>query len=184
MIKKLRNRLKNKCSQSEIVGFVVIVVIVVVIGLFLLVFYLKQDSIRVESTNAVNFLKASLEYTTSCNTSMEMLSIGDVMKRCYDGATCSNRKTSCEVLNETYYQILDETWKINSNRPVNYYKLDIYYRETEEDEENPDKEKIVKNEPILTIESGNCTGSRVGGQNFLHYRTNGNIVSDLEICYN
>lgn len=170
-------KLKNK-AQNEIVGFIVIVVIVVIIGLFLLVFYLRQEPIRTESKNVQNFLKSSLLYTTSCNISTEYLDISDVMKRCYEGTTCSDGRDSCEVLNETYIELLEETWKINSNRPVNYYLLDVYYREEDEN----DKENTI-NEPILSLESGNCSGSITGGENFIYYKS-GNIFADLKICYN
>jgi hypothetical protein len=173
-----------KRSQSEIVGFVVIVVIVVVIGLFLLVFYLRQPTIRTESIDVQNFLKSSISYTTSCTVGSDPqpLDIGDLMKKCYEGTECVDGKPACDALNDTYADVLDQAWKINSNRPVNYYSLDMYYRVTKESKDLEDEEETIKNEPILNIENGNCTGSIVGGQNFIYYR-GGNIISDLKICY-
>jgi hypothetical protein len=174
----------NKKGQNEIVGFVMIVVIVVLIGLFLLVFSLRHDSARTESKNVENFLISSVSYTTSCNISLEHLDLGGVMKKCYEGMGCSNGKTSCQVLNETYSEILDQTWKINSNRPVNYYSLHLYYKEASK-ENNTSGEKDgekLKIEEILNLTSGNCNGSIVGGENFLNYQR-GNIIADLEICY-
>jgi hypothetical protein len=178
--------LKNKHAQNEIAGFVMIVVIVVIIGLFLLVFSLRHERIRTESQNVQNFLKSSLLYTTSCSigANPEQLDLGDVMKKCYEGAKCSNSKDSCQVLNETYSEILDQTWKINSNRPVNYYSLHIYYKEESKENNKTVKkeEEKVEIEEILNLTSGNCNGSIVGGENFLNYNR-GNIVADLEICY-
>jgi hypothetical protein len=166
------NLLLSKRSQNEIVGFVVIVVIVIIIGLFLLVFYLNREPPRTESKNVQNFLKASMRHTTRCNADIEPLNIRELTKRCYKEQDC-NGEGSCSILNETFSEILEKTWKVGYDRPVNYYVLEMYYREGEEE---------IKNEPILFIENGNCTGSRTGAEEFFR-QGNGDIFVTLEICY-
>lgn len=163
---------KIKKGQNEIVGFVVIVVIVVIIGLFFLAFYLRREPVRAESKNVQNFLKASMRYTTSCNIDIEPLDMKELSKRCYDRKDC-NGEDSCDILNSTLSKLLEDSWKIDSNRPVNYYKLFMYYREGEEE---------IRNEEIITIEKGNCTGSIVGAEDFFRHG-NGDIFVTLEICY-
>jgi len=169
-IKKI---VKSKRSQNEIVGFVVIVVIVIIIGLFFLAFYLRREPPRTESKNVQNFLKASMKYTTSCNIDIEPLNIKELSKRCYNRQSC-NGEDSCSFLNSTFSNILDQTWKIGYDRPTNYYNLNMYYREGDGEE--------VKNEPIINIEKGNCTGSKAGSEEFFRHG-DGDIFVTLEICY-
>jgi hypothetical protein len=177
-LKKSRQDKMNKKGQNEIVGFVMIVVIVVIIGLFLLAFYLRHESARTESKNVRNFLKASLSYTTPCTVDIEPLKIREVAKRCYEKKTCGE-KDSCALLNETFSELLEQTWKINSNRPVNSYDLDIYYREKSGEGE----EEEIKNEEMLVLKQGNCTGAKTGAKEFFRHGM-GDIFLELELCYN
>ena len=176
-LKKYKMIVKSKRSQNEIVGFVMIVVIVVLIGLFLLAFYLRQEPARTESKNVQNFLIASLFYTTSCRVDIEPLDIKELAKRCYEKKPCGE-KDSCQLLNETLSEILEQTWRINSNRPVNAYNLSIYYREREGEGE----EERVKTEEIMVLKQGNCTGAIVGAKEFFRHGM-GDIHLDLALCY-
>ncbi len=169
-MKKIR---KIKKAQNEIVGFVIIVVIVVIIGLFFLAFYLRREPVRTENENAQNFLKASMKYTTTCNPDITPINLKELTKRCYDKKNCK-QEDSCKLLNLTFSKILDSAWDLGPDRPTNYYQLNIYYREGEE--------KESKIEPILSIEKGNCTGSRNGAEEFFPYK-DGNIFTTMEICY-
>ncbi len=167
-------KIKNKKSQNEIVGFVMIVVIVVIIGLFLLAFYLRREPARAESKNVGNFLKASLLYTTSCKVDIEPLDIKELAKRCYEKRPCGEND-SCVLLNETFSELLEQAWRIDSNRPVNYYDLSVYYREETGEE--------VKNEEMLVLRHGNCTGAKTGAKEFFRHNM-GDIFLELELCYN
>lgn len=174
MKKSNQNKMiKKRKGQNEIVGFVMIVVIVVIIGLFLLAFYLRREPISTESKNVENFLKASLPYTTACKVDIEPLDVKELAKRCYEKKQCGE-KDSCSLLNETFSELLEQAWKINSNRPANYYKLNVYYSEKEGEE--------VKNEEILILERGNCTGARTGGKEFFRHGE-GDIKLELGLCY-
>jgi len=156
-------------GQNEIVGFVMIVVIVVIIGLFLLVLYLRQEPVKTESKNVENFLKASLSYTTECKVDIEPLNMQNLIQRCYNEGYCGENE-SCVVLNETFSEILEQTWRLE-NKKERYYSLDIYYQEGNETKDS-----------ILFIEKGNCTGSISGAEEFFRHGQ-GDIFLRLEICY-
>lgn len=178
MHKKSKNM--NKRAQHEIVGFILIVVIVVVIGLFLLVFYLRQEPVEQKSLDIQNFLQASMDYTTDCAISFEPQyeTLQDLIKSSYRNQKCLNDKMAIDVLNETLTQILEQSWQASPERPVNSYSLIIYYDEPSESESAGEGLK----DEILSIQKGNCTGAKTGAQEFVSYPP-GNIITDMEICY-
>ncbi len=161
--------MRKKKAQHEIMGFILIVVIVVVIGLFLLVFYLRQPSVVSKSENVENFLHSSMLYTTPCYLSLEPLSLQEVIKSCYREDRCVSGERACEVLENTFSELVQESWMVSSQRPVNSYSIIIYYEEETKEE-------------ILTLKEGNCTGDRTGAEHFMHHYP-GNIVTSMEICY-
>jgi len=161
--------MKNKKAQHEITGFILIVVIVVIVGLFLLVFYLRQPSSIAKSKNIENFLQASMSYTTSCYLSIEALDLQDLIKSCYRNTRCLNERMACEVLNNTLTELVQESWLVSSERPVNSYSLSIFYEEETREE-------------ILTLKEGNCSGDRTGAEHLVHQYP-GNIIISMEVCY-
>jgi len=167
----------KKKAQHEIIGFILIVVIVVIIGLFLLVFYLRQDSARYESLNVQNFLRSSMLYTSSCVISIEPLEMQDLTKRCRQGSICKNGISACQTLGDEFRNIIEESWLIDPERPENAYFLNIYYKE---DAEEDDEEPYI--EEILFLREGNCTGTRIGAEHFLHENP-GKIIVTMEICH-
>ncbi len=167
---------KIKKAQHEIVGFVLIVVIVVVIGLFLLVFYLRQPAVEHESLNVQNFLQSSMAYTTDCMRSIEPLDLQDLIKTCKENKRCLNEELACKVLNDTLSELAHESWLVSEDRPENAYFLNIYYQYMSKDEEESEKEEI------LSLKEGNCTGSRTGAEYLLHYSP-GTIIIDMKLCY-
>src|SRR3989338_5321033 len=112
-------KLNNKNAQHEIVGFVLIVVIIVVIGLFLLVWYLRQPTVETESLDVQNFLKASMLYTTSCYLNIEPLDLQELIKRCYRNEICSGEdgKMACDVLNDELPELVRKSWLVSPDRP-------------------------------------------------------------------
>ena len=173
-IKKITGFAKSKRSQHEMVGFILIVIIVVIIGLFLLVFYLRQEPVSQENLDVQNFLQASMAYTTDCAINWEpnYLELQDLIKAGYKNQQCLNGKMASKELNETLNQILKESLMASQEIPVKYYSLFIYYEQSD---------SAIKEE-ILKLQAGNCSGSRTGAQHFLHYPP-GNIIISLEICY-
>ena len=168
---------KSKRSQHEIVGFILIVVIVVVIGLFLLIFYLRQEPVRYESLKVQNFLQASMRYTTSCAVSYEPQyeELQDLIKSCYQNQKCLNGEMTCSVLEETLSKMLDESWMVSPDTPTSFYSLLIYY-------EDSGAESVLRKDELLKLEKGNCTGSKTGAEHLISYSP-GNIIVSLEICY-
>lgn len=174
MIRKINNK-----AQHEIVGFILIVVIVVIIGLFLLVFYLRQPVVKHESLDLQNFLQASMTYTTGCVISIEPLDMQELIKSCYKNEKCLNEKMACEVLNNTLSELVHESWLVSEKKPVNAYSLDIYYEESSFLESKTSKKE---KQEILNLQEGNCTGSKTGAEHFLHY-DRGNIIVTMDICF-
>lgn len=181
---KEKTRKKRK-AQHEIVGFILIVVIVVVIGLFLLVFYLRQEPVRHESKEVSGFLQASMLYTTECMISEpEYDDLEDLIKSCYENRKCLNDKMACDLLGGIFSELVHESWLVSPDKPVNAYFLEIYYEEDGEhgeDDREEHREEIARQE-ILSLQEGNCTGSRTGAEYFLHHAP-GNIIISMEICY-
>ena len=176
----------SKKGQHEIVGFILIVVIVVVIGLFLLVFYLRQEPVERQSSDIQNFLQSSMRYTTSCaiNYAPEYSSIEDLIKSCYknENQECVDERKVCEAVNETLSELVPESLQVDPEGKINAYSMFIYYEDiSEADEENGSKEEIQKQE-ILRLSEGNCTGSKTGAEHLIAYHP-GSIVASIEICY-
>jgi len=177
---------KNKKGQHEIVGFILIVVIVVVIGLFLLVFYLRQEPVERQSSDIQNFLQNSMRYTTSCaiNYAPEYSSIEDLIKSCYknENQECVDERKVCEAVNETLSELVPESLQVDPEGKINAYSMFIYYEDlSASDEKNRSKKETQKHE-ILRLSKGNCTGSKTGAEHLIAYHP-GNIVVSIEICY-
>jgi len=164
----------RKKAQNEIVGFILIVVIVVIIGLFLVIFYIKQEPVEQKSKTVENFLQASMLYTTDCILSIEPINLRTLMKKCYDGMSCLDGRESCGVLNDTLTKIVKEGWAVGEDSPENAYFIEIYY------EEGEDEDKFERK--MLSISEGNCTGSRKGAEYFLDHSP-GTIVVEMKLCY-
>ena len=176
----------NKKGQHEIVGFILIVVIVVVIGLFLLVFYLRQKPVETQSSDIQNFLQSSMRHTTDCalNYVPEYENIQDMIKSCYEykNQECLDGRNVCDVLNETLFELVPKSLQIDREGKYNTYSMFIYNEDiSKSDEENVDKEEI-KNQEILRLSQGNCTGSKTGAEHPIPYYP-GNIIVDIEVCY-
>jgi hypothetical protein len=122
MIKLIRNHK----AQEEMVGFIVIVVIVSVILLILLGFMLnKSGKETVESYEVESFIQSALQYTSSCETYGEFLSVQNLIVSCESGNSCLDGKASCDVLNDTLNNLIRESWNVNNQSAVRGYKLGI-----------------------------------------------------------
>ncbi len=149
-------------------------IIVIVIGLFFLFFYIQADDEHQESKDLENFLASSMEYTTNCaiNYEPQYENLEDLIKSCYNNEICENGKMACFMLNSTFSEILDKTWKVSSENPTSYYSMIIYYQEGK----NSGKDRI------LHLQKGNCSGAKKGAEHLIP-QPPGNIIVDMEICY-
>ncbi len=138
MIKRIKNKIgqeqkskilvaKPKKAQEEMVGFALIVIIVAVILLIFLSLSLsKRGSSNIQGYEAENFLKTSLQYTTNCEFYREgYISLETLIFKCYENKTCVNGNNTCVILGTTFREILNESWRTGSDKPVQGYSLNI-----------------------------------------------------------
>jgi hypothetical protein len=154
---------KNKSGQEEMVGFALIMILVAVILLILLGFSLrKPEKETIESYEVESFIQAILQYTTDCKDNLGYLSIQKLIFDCYNKNICLDERDTCEVLNSTLKEIMKESWKVEGDRPVKGYELQIMVDESEE---------------ILILKEGNMTQNSKGGMQPLGKK-------DIEVYFN
>ena len=179
----------SKRSQHEAMGFVIIVALVIIVGVIFLGIRMNQDSTPQEykDSNILNFLTASSKYSSDCFENHEPLTLDDLKERCYKDEKCDMNGVdtlSCELLKETYSDMLAKSWQIYDDSPVKYYELKIYYRATCNDSTTAGQ--LTSQEFI--IEAGNLSqcyssGRKIGQESFpISGSGEECIVSELEIC--
>ena len=178
MVEKLKRKfrgnfkMKNKKTkaQEEMIGFALIIILVSVILLVFLAFSLNKPKTETESYEVNSFLQASLQYTTTCQTSSgieKYNTIQDLVFECDLKNKCSNEKNTCEVLNEILTDILKESWPTGEDRPNKGYELTIN----------------TKEELILNLQEGvitnNCRGS---SQSFSKAKSKKDFTINFKTC--
>jgi len=185
-------KLKCKRSQHETLGFVVIVALVVIVGVIFLAIKMNTSSTVQQpgDSNLINFLTASSKYTSDCFENHEPETLNDLKYKCYNGDEKCDRggvyASSCEVLNQTYSEMLATSWLIYDDSPVKYYELKIYYRSTCNDSNSV---TVPLTSGGFIIRAGNlsqCSGSSIRtGQDTpipVSYSEGSCIMSELKIC--
>jgi hypothetical protein len=173
---------KNKKTQQEIVGFVIIVVIVAVIGVIFLGIYLKpQATISTKDAEINNLLISTSKYTTDCYKDSEpnYRTIEDLVVDCYQYKKCGNGNTSCSVLNQTYSGLLGRVWLTGETSAVKYYEIKAYYQGNLSD-------PTTKKPAFFTLSSGNMTGclTTKAGQKITSLENpEESIISELRVCF-
>lgn len=120
MIKKFRKK-----AQEEMIGFALIIVIVAVILLIFLGFSLKEPEKKaIENFEVNSFIQSTLHYTSDCRDNLEFITIQKLIFDCSSKETCLDERNSCEVLNNTLKEIVENSWK-TENSPVRGYSLEI-----------------------------------------------------------
>jgi len=149
-------KMKNKKAQEEMIGFGLIIIIVAVILLVFLAVSLNKSKEEDLGPNEVNsFIQATLSYTTSCAENPgDYYSIQKLITECVNyESLCLDERRTCDVLNSTLKEILDESWKINENTHIKGYEFFI----------------TVKDESLISLEKGNQTLNNKGAsQPFPH----------------
>lgn len=145
-------RRNSKLGQEEMVGFALIIIIVAVIILIFLGFALKgNNNTETQSYEVESFLQAILQYTTDCEDYTGYLSIQKLVIKCDRLQTCLDERNSCDVLNSTLDKLTKESWKIEGDRPIKGYFLNITSNEKD----------------ILSISRGNVTkNSKMATEDF------------------
>jgi len=138
--------MKNK-AQEEIVGFALIMIIVAVILLIFLGFSLRSPQKEiVESYEVDSFIQTLLQYTTDCRDNLEYLSVQKLIFNCNSEEECLDGRSSCEALNLTLIKIVEETWMVGEDRPIQGHELEI----------------IVDDAKMLFFKQGNITRNYKG----------------------
>lgn len=174
--------IKLKKSQSEIVGFVLIILIVTIMGLVFLSFMIgRGEPSKQESIEISNLLGASMYYTSDCAVSFipQYKSGQDLIKSCWNSERCLDSRLACDALSSTMKIIIDKSLAVDENKPIKAYKLNIYYKDSLGDSPN---------EQILNMSDGkfsNCS-SKSGGIHSIDISglNPGLINVELEVCGN
>lgn len=147
------------------VGFILIIVIVVVIGLFFAFIFFRQKPTTIPSKEVESFLNAISYYTTDCSFSLdENYNIKELIKACYKGEKCEDGRNSCDVLNESIYNLIKSSFKIGKEGKYIGFKFNIY----------------IGNSSLLKIEEGLKSDNLVGAEIFFPSQLD-NIKMRLEL---
>jgi len=158
-------KIKNKKSQEEMVGFVLIVLLVTIVAFIFLIINIRKPPQKLPSNEVESFMQSAMKYSTDCYSSVERrYDVRDLIKACSNNELCLNKKTSCNILNQTLSGILEESWNPGKENPIKAYNLKIYDKNT--------------NKTIINLKEGICSGSRVGSS----IPIPGGLVSELDIC--
>ena len=161
-------RNKKVKGQEEMVGFALIIILVSVILLVFLAFSLNKPKTEATESYEVNsFLQATLQYTSSCQTSKGFSSIQELVFECDLKNKCSDNEDTCKVLNETLTNILKESWPIGEDRPNKGYELIIN----------------TKDELTLKIQEGNLTNDcKSSSQSFYKSKSKKDFSINFKAC--
>lgn len=144
--------MRNKKAQEEMVGFALIIIVVAVILLVFLGFSMRTGQKEaVESYEVESFIQSFLHYTSDCEDNFGNMEIQELIFACDENLICVDERESCEVLGETLTDIVQESWKTGSNRPVKGYELLI---------------SSSSKEIMSLTEGGRTTNSKGAIQNF------------------
>ena len=166
----MKKKINNKFGQEEMVGFALIIILVSVILLVFLAFSLNKPKTEIESYEVNSFLQATLQYTTTCQTSSgikKFNTIQDLVFECDLKNKCDNEENTCKVLNETLTDLLDESWPIGEDRPNKGYELTINTQEN----------------LILSIQEGNLTNNcKISSQSFSKSKSKKDFLINFKGC--
>lgn len=171
----MKRKMVSKKGQHEIVGFVLIIVIVVIMGLVFLSFSINRQSDEFRSSAVVfDFLQSSMHHTSTCykNSIPNYFDLQELVKECYRGNSCEDERKACDVLNETFSDIINKGFNIGVGKNKGY-ELSIYYKDFV-------IEEVVE---VLRQRGGVVSGCKfeLGGLQSL-FVDNGNINIELVVC--
>lgn len=117
---------KDRLGQEEMVGFAVIVIIIGVILLVALGFFLRNPTESgVESYEIESFVQSSLQFTTDCESEIELLSLQKLITACNNEEKCLDERDSCEVLNSTLGNLVESSWQAGNGSAIKGYNLKV-----------------------------------------------------------
>lgn len=125
----------NKKGQSEMIGFGLILVIVMVVILIFISFSLNKKNVKIQDVALQGFIQSALQYTTTCASgySSNYQNIRNLIFMCIDNESCysvnNSKISSCNVLNSTMSNLLNDSWQVGKDWPNKGYNLIILGKE-------------------------------------------------------
>ena len=122
-------RFWNKTGQEEMVGFVIIVVLVVVIAVIVLGISLRNNQKEsIESAEIDSFLSSINDFTTECQIPEgNPLPISQLIVMCNEKKDCSSGEDSCDVLEQTLSEIMENSaFVVSESLGLYYYRVSVY----------------------------------------------------------
>jgi hypothetical protein len=172
-------KIKSRKSQSETVGFIVIVLMVMIVGvIFLGISLRKQPTAIATDAEISNFLITSGKYTTDCAKDYEpnYRDLQEVIADCYQNKLCLDERNTCFVLNKTLSEMLKNFRP--SGKVLSYYRASFYY--TENISDSSESRKTIFGNEISSGEASSCI-SKKAGRNYINLAS-GYAVEELEVC--
>jgi len=142
-----KTSLFKKKAQEEMIGFAMIIIIVAVILLIFLSISLSKPQESVQNYQVQSFLQSIFPYTTDCiGDSGNFRSVRELIFDCENSKICSNEVSSCDYLETTLIEIIEESWKTGEERPIKGYVFEV----------------LVDDTVVLEITEGNMTQNSKG----------------------
>ena len=169
--------MKSKRGQEEIVGFVLIVVLVVIVFVIFLGIRLRNpEPSQKQSEILYQFLESAMEQTTDCVLSENGRNIvlDDLIKECYSvDNRCDSGMTSCESVEKTMKNILNNTWRVGADYSYKGYEIKANYFDNSSSQ--------TQGEEVFLISEGNCSNS-FDGNSYWIPEFPGSIIIDAKLC--
>ncbi len=127
------------------VGFAFIIIIVAVILLVFVSLALNKPQEEPESYEVDSFIQALLQSTTDCESTLEYLSVQQLISKCNTKGQCIDGRSACGALNETLNETFSQVWPIK-DRPAEGYLFNL----------------TSSGKEIISISKGNKTNSFKG----------------------
>lgn len=121
----------SKKAQEEMVGFALILIILGAVLLVFLSFGTRdKTSSFTEDYETASFVQTLQEYITTCAVynPRSFASVRELIRHCSTYEYCYDGSLSCDVLNETISEILNNSWSVGEDYPRKGYLLNLTYR--------------------------------------------------------
>ena len=132
-------------GQEEMVGFAIIMIVVAVIILIFVSIAFRKPAVEesFENYELDSFIIAMTGYTTDCALDSEpnYRTLSENIRDCREDKICLDGRESCEVLNQTVYEIMERNWPVSKESVEKGYLLEI----------------SSEGENLLNISKGNAT---------------------------
>jgi hypothetical protein len=164
----MKKAIKDRKSQEEMVGFVLIIVLVAVIVLVFLAISIRKNTKVEESRDVENFMHSSLLFTSSCKPRQgEVYDLRDLIVACYNNEKCLSGEEACKILNSTFIGLIENSFQIGEEAKYKAYELKVY----------------KENKNILYLSKGNFSVNKLGPRVPVPVSPGEDINLDIKLYY-